>query len=56
MLIFGEDNNISENFIYDEDKEFIQEKQDFEKDYRNLINKSLDTRNQVKNSLLEHIV
>lgn len=50
--ILGEDDNIFENFgPYEDDK---WEKQDAKSDHRNLITKSSDTRNCIRDSLLEH--
>ncbi len=36
------------------DEKFILEEQNIESDYRNLVSKSLDTRNYAKNDLLRH--
>lgn len=51
MLIPGEDDNTLENFGPNKNYKSTLKKQNIEKDYRNLIEKSLDTRNHVKNGL-----
>ena len=45
-----EDNNLSKNFELHENEKFILKKQKMEKDHRDLVNKSLSTRND----LLKH--
>lgn len=48
-------NNILMNFVLYKNKKSILEKQNIKKDYKNWINKSLNTRIYIKNSLLEYI-
>lgn len=49
-----EDNNVPDNFRPYKDKESTLEMQHIERDYRNLVDKSLDIRSCVKNSLSGH--
>lgn len=46
------DNDISENFESYKNKEYISEKQNIEKDYRDLIDKSLNTGSHTRDGLL----
>lgn len=50
-----EDNNILENFVLYKNIKSTLEEQNIEKDHKNWVDKSLDTRNYKKESLLEHI-
>ena len=52
MSIIGKDDNISENFGFYEDEKLILKEQDIKKYHANLIYKSSDTKNYVKDSLL----
>lgn len=54
MLILEKNNNVLKNFGPYKDKKSILEKQKMEKDHKNLIGKSLDTKSYAKNSLLKH--
>lgn len=54
MLLLGEDNNISEDFGLYEDEKFILKEQNIEKDHENLVDKSLNTRSCVKDSLSKY--
>ncbi len=51
MLIPEDNKNTSENFMPHEDEKSIFLEQDIEKDYRNLVGKSLDTGICVKDGL-----
>lgn len=48
MPISGKNDNTSKNFGPHEDEKSILKEQDIEKDYRILVNISLNTRNHVK--------
>ena len=52
ILILREDYNILENFGPHENEKSILKEQDIEGNHKNLINKSLDTKNYAKNDLL----
>lgn len=51
ILILKEDNNTSDNFASHENEKSTLKKQDIEKDYRNLVDKSSDIRSHVKDNL-----
>ena len=51
MPILGKDHNTSENFGLYKDEESPLEEQDIEKDYTNLVGKSLDTKNYIRDGL-----
>lgn len=46
--MFGENDNGLKKFGFYKDKEFILEKQNIERDYRNLIGESLDIKSHVR--------
>lgn len=50
--MLGEDNDVSENFKLHKDEKFILEEQNIERDYRDMVNKSSNTRSRAKNGLL----
>ncbi len=51
MPILKKDDNISENFEFYKDENFILKEQDITEDYRNLVGKRLDIRSHIKDSL-----
>ncbi len=51
--ITEEDDNVLRNFRSHKDKKSISEKQDIERDYRNLVSESSDTRSHPKDALSE---
>lgn len=52
-LMSIKNDNTLKNFRSLKDKEFIWEKQDIERDHRNFVDKSLDTKSRAKNNLSE---
>ena len=53
MSMLEEDNNISDNFGLYKDEKFISEAQNIERNHRDLVSKSSDTRSHARNKLLE---
>ena len=51
----GKDDNVSNHIVYYEEDEYILERQDMEKNYIDLINKSLDIRNCIGDMMSERI-
>lgn len=49
-----EDNDALENFRSHENEKFTLKEQEIEKNHRNLISKSLDTKNQARDGLSRH--
>lgn len=52
--MLGEDDNISDNFGYYKEKEYILKKQDKEEDHINLVGESSDIESCVRNILSRH--
>lgn len=54
MLIAGEDNNVSDNFNTYLNKKFILDEQDIEKNYKDLVDKNVDTQSCTRDELLKY--
>lgn len=53
-LISGKNDNLSENFWHHEDEKSILKEQNIKGDYRNLVDKSSDTRSDIRDGLSGH--
>ena len=54
MLMSGEDDDVSENFVPHKDEKSTLKEQEMEGDYRDLVGKSSDTGSRARDGLSRH--